>query len=117
MKIIGVTGGIGSGKSTLCNLLVEHAQAELYSADIKAKELMNRDKRIREALIESFGSGCYADGQLDRGYLSGIVFGDSEKLSQLNNIVHPIVKEDFKRWSEECKSDIALLESAILFES
>ncbi len=117
MKILGVTGGIGSGKSTLCRLLVEHASAQLYSADLRARELMNHDSQLRKDIVEAFGEECYAGGELNRGYLSGVVFGDEEQLRRLNSIVHPRVRVDFERWAQECEGDFAIMESAILFES
>ncbi|MFR9648861.1 MAG: dephospho-CoA kinase [Rikenellaceae bacterium] len=117
MKILGVTGGIGSGKSTLCKLLVEYASAQLYCADLKARELMNSHQWLRGSIVEAFGEGCYSGGELNRAYLAGVVFGCEERLQQLNSIVHPVVRDDFRRWVEQCDCDIVILESAILFES
>ena len=89
----------------------------VYSADERAKELMNSSESLREALVEAFGAECYRDGVLDRAYLAGRVFGCDEQLQRLNAIVHPAVREDFERWTAEQSSDYVLLEAAILFEA
>lgn len=116
MYKVGVTGGIGSGKSTVCKLLAEYGVA-VYDSDSKAKELMNSDVDLRRALCEAFGEECYNAEGLNRGYLSGKVFGDREALAKLNSIVHPAVKADFRAWAEMQSSAYVVLESAILFES
>ena len=116
MYKVGVTGGIGSGKSTVCKLLAEYGVA-VYDSDSKAKELMNSDVALRKALCEAFGEECYNAEGLNRGYLSEKVFGDKEALAKLNSIVHPAVKADFRAWAEMQRSAYVVLESAILFES
>ena len=116
MYKVGVTGGIGSGKSTVCKLLAEYGVA-VYDSDSKAKELMNSDVALRKALCEAFGEECYNAEGLNRGYLSRKVFGDKEALAKLNSIVHPAVKADFRAWAEMQRSAYVVLESAILFES
>ena len=116
MLRVGVCGGIGSGKSTVCEMFAARGIA-VYSADERAKELMNSSESLREALVEAFGAECYRDGVLDRAYLAGRVFGCDEQLQRLNAIVHPAVREDFERWTAEQSSDYVLLEAAILFEA
>lgn len=116
MLRVGVCGGIGSGKSTVCEMFAARGIA-VYSADDRAKELMNSSESLREALVDAFGAECYRDGVLDRVYLAGRVFGCDEQLQLLNAIVHPAVREDFERWTAEQSSDYVLLEAAILFEA
>ena len=116
MYKVGVTGGIGSGKSTVCKLLAEYGVA-VYDSDSKAKELMNSDVDLRRALCEAFGEECYNAEGLNRAYLAEKVFGDKEALAKLNSIVHPAVKADFRAWAEMQRSAYVVLESAILFES
>ena len=117
MYKIGITGGIGSGKSTVCALFADRGVA-VYDSDSRAKRLMNEDAALREALSREFGAGCYAaDGSLDRAYLAAAVFGDAEALKRLNAIVHPAVREDFRKWAETQNGPYVLLESAILFEA
>lgn len=117
MYKIGVTGGIGSGKSTVCALFAERG-IPVYDSDSRAKSLMNDDEALRGELSREFGEGCYADdGGLDRAYLASRVFGHAEALERLNAIVHPAVREDFRRWAEAQSAPYVLLESAILFEA
>jgi dephospho-CoA kinase len=116
MYKVGVTGGIGSGKSTVCKLLAQYGVA-VYDSDSKAKELMNSDEALRKALCEAFGQECYSESGLNREYLASKVFGDAEQLHRLNSIVHPAVRADFSAWAERQRSPYVVLESAILFES
>lgn len=116
MYKIGITGGIGSGKSTVCRLLEQYG-AVVYDSDAEAKRLMNSDETMRKHLIEVFGEECYDAEGLNRTYLAGRVFGDKEELQRLNSIVHPAVKADFRRWAEEQTAPYVILESAILFDA
>ena len=116
MYKVGITGGIGSGKSTLCQLLAAFG-ASLYDSDSRAKSLMAEDERLHDALCDEFGAECYNDEGLNRSFLASKVFGDEEALRRLNAIVHPAVREDFRRWAAEQRSEYVILESAILFES
>lgn len=116
MYKIGITGGIGSGKSTVCALLKEHGVA-VYDSDAEAKRLMSESETLRSALIDAFGEECYNAEGLNRAYLASKVFGDDEALARLNAIVHPAVKEDFRVWTERQQGSYVVLESAILFES
>lgn len=116
MYKVGITGGIGSGKSTLCQLLTAFG-ASLYDSDSRAKSLMAEDERLHDALCDEFGAECYNDEGLNRSFLASKVFGDEEALRRLNAIVHPAVRADFRRWAAEQRSEYVILESAILFES
>ena len=113
---IGITGGIGSGKTFICQLF-KALGVPVYNADDEAKKLMNGDPRIRERLIAEFGDATYKDNQLDRAFLASQVFSDKTKLDRLNSIVHPIVIQAAKDWADQQKSRYSLKEAALLFES
>ncbi len=114
---IGITGGIGSGKSVLSRIL-HCAGVPVYDCDTEAKRIMNDNAEVRELLVQHFGKECYApDLQLDRKYLAGCIFGNVENLRLVNSIVHPRVKDDFLLWCNTVKSPVVAMESAILFES
>ena len=116
MYKIGVTGGIGSGKSTVCELLRDRGVA-VYDSDSRAKQLMAESEALREQLIAAFGAECYNAAGLNRAFLASKVFGNEEALQQLNSIVHPAVRADFQVWAEQQQSPYVVLESAILFEA
>ena len=116
MYKVGITGGIGSGKSTVCRMLAERGIA-LYDADSRAKELMSTSESLRRALIENFGAETFTAEGLNRAYLAGRVFRDAEQLRLLNSLVHPAVIADFEAWAEEQEGHYVLFESAILFEA
>lgn len=116
MYKIGVTGGIGSGKSTVCRLFAAHGIA-VYDSDTQAKRLMNESAALREGLVRAFGAGCYAGGELDRRYLASRVFADKDALATLNSLVHPAVRDDFRTWAGRQAGEYVILESAILFEA
>lgn len=116
MYKIGVTGGIGSGKSTVCELLRDRGVA-VYDSDSRAKQLMAESEALREQLIAAFGAECYNAEGLDRAFLASKVFGNEEALQQLNSIVHPAVRADFQAWAEQQQSPYVVMESAILFEA
>lgn len=116
MYKVGLTGGIGSGKSTVCAMLRERG-VTVYSSDERAKELMNSDSTIKERIIARFGAESFEDGVLNRAYLAQRVFASEEELAALNAIVHPRVMEDFEAWAESAEGEYVVLESAILFES
>lgn len=116
--LVGLTGGIGSGKSTVAKMLAKFNGVVVYFADEEAKNLMNTSQEIRTQLIAEFTDEVYKDGSLNRSFLAGIVFKNKEKLKKLNAIVHPIVHkhlQDFIK-AHENKSYI-LYENAILFEN
>ncbi|MBQ5736370.1 MAG: dephospho-CoA kinase [Alistipes sp.] len=116
MYKVGITGGIGSGKSTVCDILAE-AGVAVYNSDIRAKELMTGSESLRASLIERFGAEVYTAEGLNRSYLAERVFANAEELSALNAIVHPAVMADFAEWAEAQEGDYVVLESAILFEA
>lgn len=117
MKVVGITGGIGSGKTTACKVF-EQLGVPVYYADNRAKELMVNDPKLKERIVAAFGNEAYVNGRLDRAYLAGQVFNSKEKLSVLNGIVHPAVADDFDLWLERQNgADYVLKEAAILFES
>ena len=120
MITLGVTGGIGSGKTTVCRILETYG-ARLFIADRVAKELMRSDPGVRRRLVNAFGPETYRpDGTLDRDYLAATVFSDSEQLQRINRIVHPVVFgvfEETKRRAAAEGASLLVHESAILFES
>lgn len=120
MTTLGVTGGIGSGKTTVCGFLEEKG-ARVFYADIEAKRLMQEDDAVRAAIIEAFGEGAYTDdGALNRAYLAEQVFGNSERVERLNAIVHPHVFEAFEAAKERAATegvDLLVHEAALLFEA
>lgn len=113
---VGITGGIGSGKSTLCRRFAARGVA-VYDTDAAAKRLMNDDVALRRAICDRFGAESYTAEGLNRSYLAERVFGDAEERKSLNRLVHPAVIADFERWAEEQQGDYVVLESAILFEA
>jgi dephospho-CoA kinase len=117
MKVIGITGGIGSGKSLVCRVF-KLLGVPVYDADAAAKRLMETDPQVRNEIIRSFGPASFLnDGHLNRRYLAGIVFNDPEQLNKLNGIVHPAVAKDFKIWKSTCRAEYVIREAAILLES
>jgi dephospho-CoA kinase len=120
VKTLGVTGGIGSGKTTVCGFLQEKG-ARVFYADIEAKRLMQEDASVRAEITEAFGPEAYTDdGALDRAVLADRVFGDAERLEQLNAIVHPRVFEAFEAAKERAAEegvDLLVHEAALLFEA
>ena len=116
MYKVGITGGIGSGKSTVCAMLEEMGVA-VYNSDARAKELMTTSATLREAIVARFGAECYTSEGLNRGYLAERVFGDAAELAALNSLVHPAVMNDFEAWAESQQGCYVVLESAILFEA
>jgi dephospho-CoA kinase len=114
---IGITGGIGSGKSTACKVF-RVLGIPVFEADSVAKQLMNTDVEIRARLIDLFGSPVYfPDQTINRKFLAGIVFNNASLLAKLNEIVHPAVRNSFEVWQREQQSPYILHEAAILFES
>jgi dephospho-CoA kinase len=116
MKIIGLTGGIGSGKTTVAQMFKDLG-VPVYIADIEARKLTNSSKVIKRKLMKLLGSSCYQDGVLDRKYVASKVFNDSELLDKLNKIIHPEVAAHFKRWQNKQQGTFCIKEAAILFEN
>lgn len=117
MMKVGITGGIGSGKSTVCRLFARRGVA-VYDSDSEAKRLMTESVELRRRIAERFGAEAYAaDGGLNRSWLAARVFTDPQALADLNAMVHPAVMADFAAWAERQSGDYVVLESAILFEA
>ena len=116
MLKIGLTGGIGSGKSTVAKVF-EVLGIPVYYADDAAKQLMNKDENLKEKITKQFGNQVYTDGKLNRTYLSEIVFNNPEKLALLNSLVHPAILKDAERWMQQQTTPYAIKEAALIFES
>lgn len=115
--IIGITGGIGSGKSVVSRLL-RLMDVPVYDCDSEARRLMCESVVIREALLGTVGADVYdAVGVLNRAYLASYMFGNAERVAQVNRIVHPVVRADFKAWTKQFAGPVVAVESAILFEA
>jgi dephospho-CoA kinase len=116
MLKIGLTGGIGSGKTTVAQIF-EVLQIPVYYADSAARDLMNGDEELKNKIIASFGTDAYKNGKLDSSYLGAIVFPDAEKLKLLNSIVHPVTIRDSENWMQKQKTPYAIKEAALIFEA
>jgi dephospho-CoA kinase len=115
-RIIGLTGGIGSGKSTIAKVFVTLG-IPVFDADSAAKQIMNDNTEIKEKLLANFGTAVYKNNILDREYLAKIVFSDAFKLELLNSIVHPITIQAAKEWASLQKAPYVIKEAALFFES
>jgi dephospho-CoA kinase len=113
---VAICGGIGSGKSTVCQMFADRGIA-IYNSDQRAKTLMVESLSLREKIIAEFGEASYIDGDINRSFLAQKVFNSAEQLARLNSIVHPAVKDDFLAWAEAQEGEYCILECAILFES
>lgn len=113
---VGITGGIGSGKTSVCKIFEVLGIPVMY-ADEAAKHLMNEDLELRNAITREFGAETYPNGRLDRQALSDIVFADKDALHTLNDLVHPATIAYSRRWFEKKTSPYAIKEAAIFFES
>lgn len=117
IRTLGVTGGIGSGKSKVCEYL-EDMGATVFKADRVARDLMESSDQVREAVIESFGRKSYKpDGSLNRPWLAAQVFNDEIRLAELNAIVHPRVAEAFDRLKHPLSSGLLVHEAALIYEA
>ena len=116
MKIVGLTGGIGSGKSTVLNLFKGFG-VKTFSADLSAKKLVNSDIKLINLIKDSFGNDIYKNNILDSKKLSSIVFNNPNKLKTLNSIIHPAVASDFKDFLDMNKDHYIIKEAAIIFET
>lgn len=114
--IVGITGGIGSGKSLVARLLRMYGPP-VYDSDTRAKSLYDEDDVLRTDMIRLFGERIYAAGRIDKKMLSDIVFANTHKLAQLDALVHPAVFRDFSRWCEAHSEPIVFAESAILLQT
>ena len=117
MMKIGVTGGIGSGKSVVCRIF-STIGIPVYDSDTRAKELMEQDAGVVSAIKQLFGEDAYDDGKLNRSYISSRVFNDNTLLASLNQVVHPAVAKDFIQWTQKHpEAPFVIKEAAIMFES
>lgn len=116
MKKIGLTGGIGSGKSTVARILLAMGYP-VYFSDDRSKQLTQTHPDIRKGLTELIGTQIYRDNRLDRSALALAIFSDGALREKVNQIIHPVVRADFDRWVEEQTHPIVFNEAAILFET
>ncbi|MBU6323904.1 MAG: dephospho-CoA kinase [Bacteroidetes bacterium] len=116
MLRVGITGGIGSGKSTVCGIFARLG-IPVYAADREAKRLMREDLALIASVKEAFGSDSYSGNEPNRPFLANAVFGNPEKLALLNSLVHPAVFRDFERWCGLQHAPYVIKEAAIMFES
>lgn len=115
-KIIGLTGGIGSGKTTVAKF-IEELGFPVYYSDVRAKEIVNDDMRLKSGIIELLGENAYDEnGTYNRKYVADQVFNNNELLQQLNGMIHPAVKYDFEKWIQHQDSELLFKETALLFE-
>jgi len=117
MITIGITGGIGSGKSTVCNVF-RLLGIPIFEADVVAKELINSNSEIKTKLIHLFGEEIYIPNEgVDRKKLANIIFNDNIQLAKVNELVHPVVRNEFENWVKKQNTPYIIHEAAILFES
>ena len=116
MIIVGLTGGIGSGKSTAAKMF-EELGVPVYNSDLEAKKLMNTSVRVQKEIISLLGENAYKEGVLNREYIAKKVFASTSLLQELNAIVHPAVRLHFLEWAKKQKSNYVIQESAIIFEN
>ncbi len=116
MLKVGITGGIGSGKTTVAKVF-EVLGIPVYYADDAAKKIMNEDEQLMKIIKENFGAASYSDGKLNRQFLSSVVFNNPEKLALLNSFVHPATIANAKKWMEQQTTPYSIKEAALIFES
>ena len=116
MKVIGLTGGIGSGKSTIAKMFSDLG-VPVYIADEEARALTNRSKIIRRKVVQLLGPESFSDEGINREYVAKQVFSNTELLESLNAIIHPKVQQHFKRWLKKQSGHYCIKEAAILFEN
>ncbi|GIJ95055.1 dephospho-CoA kinase [Capnocytophaga stomatis] len=116
MMVVGLTGGIGSGKTTIAKMF-EELGISVYISDTEAQKLIETDENIKRKIKSFFGELAYVDGKYNRKYIAEIVFKDRDKLLIINEIVHPEVAKHFSDWKTKQNSPYVIKESAILFES
>ncbi len=116
MKRFGITGGIGSGKSFIATI-IERMGYPVYYSDVRSKELTNAHPLIRQGLIDLVGENVYFGSELDKKILATAIFSNDELRLKVNQLIHPIVRQDFEDWANSQKSDLIFNEAAILFET
>ncbi|BAV94317.1 dephospho-CoA kinase [Ichthyobacterium seriolicida] len=115
-KIIGLTGGIGSGKTTVSKIFASYG-IPVFNSDVEAKLMMNQDREVKKNIIAHFGEKSYLENALNTSFLSEVVFSDPEKLKLLNSLVHCELEKVFKDWVKNIKKKLIIKEAAILFET
>ena len=113
---LGITGGIGSGKTSVCRVF-NVLGIPVFSADPEAQKIMNSDNKIIREINKIAGKNLYSDGSLDRMGLASLIFNNPDALKKVNSLVHPVVFEHFNAWVEDQKTPYVIMENAILFES
>ncbi len=113
---VGITGGIGSGKSTICRLF-EILAVPVYYADEEARKLYDENAALKAAIIKHFGKSLYPNGLFDKAVMKELVFKNDQKLTLLNSLVHPVVRSQSAQWFQDQKSPYAIKEAALLIES
>lgn len=116
MMIVGLTGGIGSGKTTVAKMF-KKLGIPVYNSDKEAKKLMNKSEEMGAAIVDLFGKNAYKKGKLNRRFIAKAVFADKELLSKLNAIVHPAVKTHFYDWVKKQTAPYVIQETALIFEN
>jgi len=114
---VGLTGGIGSGKTTIANLFALHFSIPIYIADTKAKELVANNKQLQQEIVALLGEEAFVEGRYNTAFVAQEVFSNKEKLDKLNAIIHPYVQQDFLQWKQFQQAPYVIKEAAILFES
>lgn len=114
---VGLTGGIGSGKTTIANLFALHFSIPIYIADTKAKELVANNKQLQQEIVTLLGEEAFVEGRYNTSFVAQEVFSNKEKLDKLNAIIHPYVQQDFLEWKRSQQAPYVIKEAAILFES
>ena len=116
--VVGLTGGIGSGKTTIATLFDEFENVVIYNADFEAKKIMNSSSTIKSKIIQQFGEKSYLNNQLNSAYIASLVFNDKSKLELLTSLVHPEVRKHFQYFKNlHAQKKYILYENAILFET
>lgn len=116
MNIVGLTGGIGSGKTTVAKMFKELG-VPVYNSDKQAKKLMNTSKKLRKSIKALLGNDAYKETKLNKEYIATKIFNNKELLQELNSIVHPAVRGHFKKWAAKKESTYVIQEAAIIFEN
>lgn len=116
MKIVALTGGIGSGKSTIAKMFT-FLDVPVYDSDKEAKRLLNSSKRLRKDIISVLGEDAYKGKRLNKTYISSKIFKNKELLLEMNKIVHPAVRKHFKAWVKKQETPYVIQETAIIFEN
>ena len=114
---VGLTGGIGSGKTTIANLFALHFSIPIYIADTKAKELVANNKQLEQEIVTLLGEEAFVEGRYNTAFVAQEVFSNKDKLDKLNAIIHPYVQQDFLQWKQSQQAPYVIKEAAILFES